>query len=120
RIRQKCWLYKRQIVCRGVVFRILAVRTPHEAANWQIEPRRTELPLVIAIRNKVYYVELLAGMFENVESCAVNLCISFAGLLVGGSAGIADTRKHESMADPRDYMFVSGKPCDGTNRGRDK
>src|SRR5690349_8805156 len=103
-----------------MVFRILVGLTPHETANWQIEPRRAELPLVVAIRNKVYDVELFAGVSENMEGCLINLCISSAGLLVCGSAAIADTRKHESMTDPRHYMFVSGKPCDGTNRGRDK
>src|SRR5688500_10919174 len=46
-------LYKFQIVRRGVVFIVTAVRSAHKAAYGKIKAGRAELPFIVTIRGEV-------------------------------------------------------------------
>src|SRR5437867_12852290 len=95
-----------------MVFGKATVRGPHEAAHWQVEARRTELPLIVAIRRKLHDLVLVTRRFQDVRHHAVDFSVAATALLVGRPTWIAKTGQHEPMPDSSYPVLVPSEPRD--------
>src|SRR5258705_1724891 len=105
-------LYEIKVVCRGVVLRHLAVAHSHQAADGEVECRRTVLSLVVAVREEVYDRRLLVRVFQYVLECAVNECVASAAALVCEIALVTNAGQNDPMPDARQEGLVPAQPCD--------
>jgi hypothetical protein len=94
--------------------------TAHQTAYGKIEPRRTVLPLVVAIRREFQHFEGFVLVAEDMGHNPVNLGIPAAAFLVVESSLISDARQHQSMTDAVNVRTIPGKPGDGPDGARNE
>src|SRR4051795_11519110 len=90
RVRKAFGSDERKVICRTVVFGILAVWCPRETTDWKIESRRAVLPLVIAVRCEWTNLIRRPVMAEPLRDDPVYLGVSSATLLVRYVPGVAE------------------------------
>src|SRR5581483_3419333 len=92
-------LNKIQVIARRVVLRKASPDASHQTANGEIKPRRTILPLVVAVRGEFKDLSSITLVGKNVLRSPINLSIPPAGFFVVKSPCIADTRQNQTVTD---------------------
>src|SRR3990172_5867507 len=101
-----------EIVRRCVVLGVRPTRGPRQTAHGEVEHRRTELALIVAIGIEVEDLGRLAGVFQNVRSRSIYFRISTSAPLVSDPTRVTQTGQHHTVSDIGNLVLVPGKPCD--------
>lgn len=83
--------------------------TPRGPSDGQIEPGRTELPFVVAVRSE-WDGPADAPVAEEHLDDAIDRGVSVSAALVREIGGVAQPGEDESVADPVDGRLVGGEP----------
>ena len=80
-----------------MVLLVSSVRCPHQSANREFEARRIILPLVIAIRDKLFHGMRNSRVSQDMFGDSIDESVSEARFLVGERTGIAQAGQHQTV-----------------------
>ena len=107
-----------EIVGGRVIFGKGPVLAALKQPDAEIEARRAELPLVIAVRKEVEDPRRRCGVPEDMGHGAIDQGIAPAAFLVGRAAAVADAGDHQAMPDAAHPMLIAREPGDRADRAR--
>ncbi len=88
-----------------MIFRKGGIKTALEHTDWQVESRRTELALVIAIWPEIMK-RRIGATGKDMAHNAINLRITATTALVIRPTSIADARQDQPVPDQPQLLFI--------------
>ena len=110
--------HEAQIVGRGVIFRVLAMRSAPETSDRKIESRRAELPFVVAVGREIAELEGCPPRPQDVLDGPVDIGGETPAALVVDAAAVADASEHKTVLDAADFVLIARQPGDRTDGPR--
>lgn len=119
RIAKRLRAHEVEIVGRGMVFREPPIGRARQAAHGQVDPRRAELPLVIAVGREILD-PVVAARLQHMRRRAVDQRVAPAALLVMHDPRIAEIDRDEPGLDRGKPGLVEREPCDRADGAGDE
>ena len=105
-----------EVVGRGVVLGVFAVRAATEATDRKVEAGGAVLAFVVPVRREVDDGVRVSGGREHVLRGAVDVGGAAPTALVRDRTAIAEPGQHQTVRDPAGLGVVPGEPSDRTDR----
>src|SRR6476659_1067261 len=101
-----------------MIFFITPMPGSHKTAHRKIKPRGTKLPFIVNFGREIQYFMVLMCLLYYISDSPIYLCITTTASLVGEITSVSYTGYHQSVFYIRHLVLISGKPGNGTDRGR--
>src|SRR5689334_17390201 len=103
-----------------MIFRELPPDAAHQAADWQVEARRAELPFIVTVGREFKNLVRRALVPQHMRQRTIDRGAAAAALLVMKSTRIPDACEHETMRNARCSLAIVSEPGDCPNCAGDE